>query len=200
MIDEGVIKFNCDWNYSDFITETEIPDLLAARKELFFLKLLGYDETEKVGYGNISIREKENRFIISGSQTGHIKELDKRGYCLVTETDIDKNYIGCTGLAKASSESLTHASIYLNVTRANAVIHVHHENLWKKILHCVPTTKPNVPYGTREMANEIVRLIHEEDLLNKKILVMAGHKDGVISFGENMDEAKKVLLSYYNKL
>jgi ribulose-5-phosphate 4-epimerase/fuculose-1-phosphate aldolase len=200
MIDEGVIKFNCHWNESDFVTETDISELLSVRNDMFSLKLIGYDDEEKVGYGNISMREKQNQFIISGSQTGHIEDLKKEGYCLVTETDIDKNYVNCTGLTKASSESLTHASIYFHVKDANAVIHVHNALLWNSLLNVAPTTGKNVPYGTRDMANEITRLIDEEDLLNKKILAMAGHKDGVIAFGKDLSQAKEVLLLYYNKL
>ena len=50
------------------------------------------------------------------------------------------------------------------------------------------------------MANEIKRLIKDEKLGEHKILAMAGHKDGVISFGKDFDEAFEVLMSYFNKL
>jgi ribulose-5-phosphate 4-epimerase/fuculose-1-phosphate aldolase len=200
MIDEGVIKFNCNWN-NFRLPEFDFSELLNVRNRLFQLKLIGYDETEKVGYGNISVRlESGNEFVISGTQTGHIAVLSETGLSHVYKADIQQNSVECSGPAKASSESLTHYSIYLHVTYANAVIHVHHEALWNSLLQKAPTTRKEIPYGTIEMANEIKRLITEEQLLDQKILAMAGHKDGVITFGKDLDEAMSVLLNYFQRL
>jgi ribulose-5-phosphate 4-epimerase/fuculose-1-phosphate aldolase len=200
MIDEGVIKFNCNWN-SFRLPEYDFSELLAVRNRLFELRLIGYDETERVGYGNISVRlQTNNEFVISGTQTGHIPVLTESGLSHVYKADIARNSVECSGPAKASSESLTHYSIYIHVEKVNAVIHVHHEALWKSLLQKTPTTREEIPYGTIEMANEINRLIHEEQLLDHKILAMAGHRDGVISFGKDLDEAMNVLLHYFEKL
>ncbi len=55
----------------------------------------------------------------------------------------------------------------------------------------VPTSNPDVPYGTPQMAKEMFRLFDEENLGVEKILVMAGHEDGIIYFGKDLDEAAK---------
>lgn len=201
MVDEGVIKYTCNWRLFNMPDDVDVSELLDRRNELFKLKLIGYDETDRVGYGNISMRVGEgNQFFISGSQTGHIEKLAFNGLSFVIEASVKNNSVDCCGPSVASSESLTHFSIYENVPEAKAVIHVHHAALWNSLLGKVPTTKKEISYGTIEMANEIKRLIKEEDLLKHKILAMAGHKDGVITFGKDFKEAFDVLMNYFNKL
>lgn len=200
MIDEGYIKFNCTWDQSSLPEVGDISDLLEARNTLFQKKLIGYDTHHKVGYGNISKRISGGKFLISGTQTGHIEKLDSTGYSFIESFNIDSNSVVCSGPAKASSESLTHASIYLLDADINAVVHVHNKKLWEFLLNKVPTTGKDVSYGTPAMARETGRLAKEETLLQKKIFVMAGHEDGVISFGKNMKEAMDVMLGYFNSL
>jgi L-ribulose-5-phosphate 4-epimerase len=194
MMDEGVIKFNCNWLPGELPAGINCTELLQTRNELFRLGLIGYDEKEKVGYGNISIRVNGNQFIISGTQTGHISVLSEDGLSFVSETIITANTVYCSGPAKASSESMTHAAIYQLVPAANAVIHIHNNEMWNKLKHQLPTTKAAIGYGTQAMANEIERLLKENDLLTHKLLVMAGHQDGIISFGETIGTAKMALL------
>ncbi|MGD1701730.1 hypothetical protein [Dapis sp. BLCC M229] len=57
----------------------------------------------------------------------------------------------------------------------------------------VPTSNPDVPYGTLQIAKEMFRLFDEENLGVEKILVMAGHEDGIICFGKDLDEAANIL-------
>jgi L-ribulose-5-phosphate 4-epimerase len=197
MMDEGVIKFNCNWVQSELPSGINFTELLQTRNELFRLGLIGFYETEKVGYGNISTRVNGNQFIISGTQTGHIPVLSKDQLSFVSETIIATNTVYCSGPAKASSESMTHAAIYQLIPAANAVIHIHHNEMWRKLKHLLPTTKADIGYGTQAMANEIERLLKENDLLAHRLLVMAGHQDGIISFGETMEAAAQVLLKYY---
>ena len=45
------------------------------------------------------------------------------------------------------------------------------------------------------MADEIRRLFHSDQLADKKILVMAGHDEGLISFGQNLTEATDLFLN-----
>ena len=63
----------------------------------------------------------------------------------------------------------------------------------------VPTTKKEVPYGTPEMANEIFRLFKETAVQQEKIIVMAGHDEGIISFGKDLEEAGEILLNFLTK-
>ena len=75
------------------------------------------------------------------------------------------------------------------------LIHVHSKELWKKLLHRVPTSSDLVEYGTPEMAEEIFRLMKHAELPKVKILVMAGHEEGIIAFGHTVAEAEQVLIS-----
>ena len=48
------------------------------------------------------------------------------------------------------------------------------------------------------MAYEIMKLFRENQVTKKRILIMGGHKEGIISFGKNLEEAGNVLLDYFN--
>ncbi|HZB11619.1 MAG TPA: class II aldolase/adducin family protein [Chryseolinea sp.] len=196
MNDEGVIKFNCQWTKSAPLDKPWISDLNVWRDKLYSLGLIGLNE-DGIGYGNISIRFRKNQFIISGSGTGKFKKLTEEHYALVTDYDVRKNSLCSTGSTIASSESLTHAMIYEHASDVNAVIHVHHFKIWKKLLSTLPATAENIEYGTPEMANEIVRLFNEQKLSEHKIFAMAGHYEGIVCFGENLSEAAELLLNEF---
>ena len=165
------------------------------RDKLYDLKLIGYYPQHKVGYGNISERYNQSKqFIISGTQTGNLTTLNTAHYSLVTYYDINKNALFYEGQIKASSESLTHAVVYDLSQQYNAVIHIHNRLLWEKLQGKVPMSNKNVPYGTPEMANEIFRLHYSSNLPDEKLLVMGGHEEGLISFGESLDEAGGIIL------
>ncbi len=201
MKDEGVIKFNCSWIEGPLPPGMHCSALLDTRNELYRQKLIGYDEAAQVGYGNISVRLGEsNTFLISGTQTGHIALLSESQLSCVQQADIDTNTVYCTGPAKASSESLTHAAIYQSIPSAHAVIHVHHKALWQYLLHHAPATAPNIGYGTTGMAGEINRLIGTTSLLTHKVIAMTGHEEGVIIFGETLDEAYAALMKEMEKV
>ena len=99
------------------------------------------------------------------------------------------------GPVKASSESLTHALLYETDKDINAVFHVHHRGIWKELMNVAPTTKKNIEYGTVSMAVEMRRLFKETDVAQQKIFVMAGHEEGIVTFGKTMDEAGEKILS-----
>jgi len=193
-MDEGYIKFNCKRIPSDDIPLDKVVDLNVWRKIMYDKGLIGM-YPDGIGFGNISIRCDENSFLISGTATGGIPDLDKSNYSLVTDYNLQTNSLICKGPINASSESLTHALIYESSPSTNAVIHIHNLDLWKRLMHKVPTSNEQVPYGTPEMANEIKRLFEETSLSNEKIIVMGGHEEGIISFGKNLEEAANVLLN-----
>ena len=62
------------------------------------------------------------------------------------------------------------------------------------LLDRVPTTSKAVAYGTPEMAYEIIRLFQMSDVRSEKIFIMAGHQDGVVTLGKNLEEAFQVLM------
>ena len=197
-MDEGVIKFHCDWFDKD-LAVTVPADLLHWRDRMQEAGLIGVYKAINIGYGNISVMQKEG-MLISGSQTGHIDQLKTEGYALVTEYSIDNNSLKCEGRVKASSESLTHLAFYEADEEIKAIVHVHHKALWESLLHKVPTSSATVPYGTPAMANEIKRLFIETNLPKRKLMAMAGHEEGLIAFGTTLKEAANLLLNALSDL
>jgi L-ribulose-5-phosphate 4-epimerase len=194
--DEGIIKFNCNWVRGSAPDAALIKELNEWRNRLYEKNLIGITPGG-IGYGNVSIRYRDNQFIITGSTTGKIEQLGPEHYTLVTEYSIDQNFLTTIGPIKASSESLTHAMIYECCPGANAVFHVHDKELWEKLLSTLPSTRKDVAYGTPQMAREIERLFKEAALDRHKIFAMGGHEDGVIAFGATPAEAGQILLDTY---
>ena len=170
------------------------------RSQLYELGLIG-EYSNGIGFGNLSIRlPNSTQLIISGSQTGGIPNLNAKHYSKVTDYSWQENYVTCQGLTKASSETLTHAAIYEADSKIDAVIHVHHLKLWQKLKNQVPTTDPDCAYGTPEMAADILRLCHQESTQQQQIIVMSGHEAGILSFGQNLNQAGKILLHYFSEI
>lgn len=195
MIDEGYIKFDCDWTEDAAIPDDEIADLIDWRNRLHAAGLIGYDDVNDVGFGNVSRREPGGRgFVISATQTGDIEIAAGAEFTRVIDYDIADNCIVCRGPLRASSESLTHASIYELDADYLAVVHVHSRLLWKSLAGKVPTTEAGIAYGTPEMAGEFRRLYRDTDLRDVRMAVMGGHEEGLISFGTTIDEAAERIL------
>lgn len=204
MRDEGVIKFECAWTPGPLPDYAKSGDLFDFRNQLYRDGLIGV-YPDGIGFGNISVRlsdsqptqnqspQNQPQFLISASQTGQIPSADAQHFALVTSFDLQRNSVSCVGPMKASSESMTHAIIYETFPQSSAVIHVHSNTHWQRLLGVVPTTVPHVPYGTPEMAAEVQRLARQADLSHQCILVMAGHEDGILSFGASLSAAYAVL-------
>lgn len=196
-LDEGYVKYRCDWQQAAPVAVQQIADLNACRQRLYQLGLIGmYDNG--IGFGNLSQRLGTSaQFIVSGTQTGHLPELGAEHYTTAIAFDLDANWLACRGPIQASSESLTHATLYASDPAIGAVVHVHHRALWESLLGRVPTTAAACAYGTPEMAREMQRLYRESDLPERRLLVMAGHEEGIISFGATVAAAEAVLLAAY---
>jgi len=195
VIDEGYTKYHVDWREGPAPDEETIAALNDCRNRLFDAGLIGHDAVHDVGYGNLSVRADDGAFIITGTQTGHIARTGAGHYSTVTGYDIEANTVRCVGPVQASSEALTHAAIYELDPGIHAIAHVHSAGLWRRLLNRIPTTSPNVPYGTPEMAREFGRLYRETDLAETGVAVMAGHDDGIVAFGADIDEASRRILA-----
>ena len=197
MMDEGYIKYRCEWAEEDVISANAVVDLTCFRDALYRLNFIG-EYPDGIGFGNVSQRLTNGvgKFMITGTQTGHLSTLTPADYAIVTAFNPAQNTLTCKGLRQASSESLTHGVIYRNHPAIGATIHVHHPQLWKRLLHQVPTTAATVPYGTPEMAAETQRLFKETPLLQQRIFVMAGHEDGIVTFGDTLQTAYRVLVQW----
>ncbi len=188
---EGYTKFACRW------TEEPIeiaPALLVAlarwRRELRQLGLVGAT-ADGTGFGNISARVGEAAFVITGSATGGLERLEPRHYALVEESRPRENWLACRGLTRASSESLTHAAVYRTLPWAGGVIHVHSPRMWERFAGTLPTTPPEAEYGTPEMAEAIAAAVRGARAAG--VVVMGGHRDGLIAFGADVDAAGAAL-------
>ncbi|MDA3927403.1 MAG: class II aldolase/adducin family protein [Prolixibacteraceae bacterium] len=187
--DEGYIKFNPSWNKSPIsIDASLLIQLNEIRAQLQAKNWLGV-LPNGIGFGNISIREKEsNQFIITGSATGKYSQLKEEHFSLVNHVTIEENKLECTGQIMASSESMSHAAVYIHNKKIKAIIHIHDNNLWKKYLNKLPSSSINAAYGTPQMALSIAEKIKQLKT-NSGVLIMGGHSDGIIAFGNNLDNA-----------
>lgn len=199
MIDEGYTKFIVDWTDRKPLSARETAELERWRRPLFDAGLVGYYEELGIGFGNISVRAADaGQFIVSGTQTGHLRTTGPQHYAVVTSYDIAANRVSCRGAVQASSESLTHAAIYELSPTVGAVVHIHDMNMWNELKSKASTTHADVAYGTTEMAEEFKRLFRETDFAETGIAAMAGHESGIVSIGPSLQEAANRVLQLHN--
>jgi ribulose-5-phosphate 4-epimerase/fuculose-1-phosphate aldolase len=188
------IKFSCERVAAEITSFGGLAELNVHRRKLLDLSLIGVDPNG-VGFGNLSVRDRATEnFYITGSATGGIHELTVANCAKVVAFDFERNRVRYEGSALPSSESLTHAAIYESDATAGAIIHCHNSELWGALLNEAPTTSKTAEYGTPEMANEIMQLFTRSDVQSRKIVVMAGHEGGILTFGKDLEEAFAVLM------
>lgn len=196
MIDEGYTKYDVDWTDRRPVDLPEVAELDRWRRRLYDAGLVGQYEDSGIGYGNISVRiGRGPEFLISGTRTGHLRHTGREHYALVTNADAANNSVTCRGAVQASSESLTHASVYALDSSTGAVVHVHDDLLWERLKDTLPTTDAGVPYGTPGMAEEFARLWRDGGLADAGVAIMAGHESGIVSFGRDLQEATERVLT-----
>jgi ribulose-5-phosphate 4-epimerase/fuculose-1-phosphate aldolase len=206
---EGIIKYKCEQIYSDVVEHKQIVDINLIRTFLFDLQLIGVDYTENtegIGFGNISKKLTDSKFIISGSGTGINRILSAKDYSIVEECDINENFVRCSGIVAASSESLSHFAIYQQLKNVNYVIHIHSLEIWNNYLNKLPTTDKKAEYGTPDMAWSIQKCIlrnlnknienSNKNIENslKNIIIMTGHLAGMLFYGDNLNEIYKSII------
>ena len=196
--DEGYIKYNMHWEKSPPVGFLKFDELIKYRNILRSLNLIGV-YPNGIGFGNVSCRVSAYpEFLISGTQTAEVIIADEFHFSRVYDFNTESNTVYCKGPVKASSEALTHAAIYQADVGINAVIHMHHPNLWKALLNKVTTIDKNIAYGTPQLAKKIAELLMDDETLKReKIFVTAGHEDGIFVFGETVVEAFGVLSSVF---
>ncbi len=197
-IDEGYIKYKSYWTKAPVPYAAVTEELETWRQPLLAAGLIGHYEELGIGYGNISIRCGEpGQFLISGTQTGHIENTDKTHYSLVTSYNTHANIVCSVGPVQASSEAMTHAAIYGLDSNIGAIVHGHSHVLWQSLLNRLPTTGADVAYGTPQMADEFRRLYRDTAFRETGLAVMAGHEDGILSFGTTIEEATRKILDLF---
>ncbi len=191
---EGVVKYTVKHETARITFPPEMPDLMSWRRRLRALELIGAD-ADGLGYGNLSIRLYGSpSFLITGSQSSGLGEVDQRHFARVTVVDLDKNFLRSSGERPPSSEALTHAALYQVSGAIRAVVHVHSRVIWTAHVHRLPTTRDDVLYGTPEMGYEMIRLHKRGALGRLGVIVMGGHQDGIIAFGPTLSDAAGEIL------
>jgi ribulose-5-phosphate 4-epimerase/fuculose-1-phosphate aldolase len=202
MIGEGYVKYAARHTNAPAIeVPHEIPhwtELNEARTKLHKLGLVGINPAG-IGFGNLSIRFRGDEFLISGTATGAAEVLTLAQYCLVCSVDIERNQIVSTGPVQASSEAMTHGVIYRSCPGAHCVIHVHSRAVFDGMLRdkC-PATPENAAYGTPEIALAIGKCAAELGG-NEGSIALAGHDEGVISYGPTVERAFALISDLYKK-
>ena len=191
---EGIVKYTLQHVSAPITVPAEMPELLSCRRRLRALGLIGAD-ADGVGYGNLSVRLYSSpRFLITGSQSSGLGDVDQRHFAIVTVVDLDRNALRSTGETQPSSEALTHAALYQVDGAIRAVVHVHSGTIWNAYRNRLPTTREDAAYGTPAMGYEMIRL-HKRSAIGKQgVVVMGGHQDGVIAFGPSPTAAAGEIL------
>lgn len=205
-LEDGVVKFQQTFNLKSPLERSIISELNGWRNTLYQFKLIGQDKSRYGGYGYGNISQKlfpncflknKNKFVITGTQTGGLAELEELHYTTVLEYYPKKNLVIVEGPIEASSESMTHGTIYDLDENIRFVFHAHSPEIWKSANKLdIPITNEKVEYGTPEMAEEVNRLYRDTNMKDKKMFSMGGHEDGVITFGNDAQEAGKTMLKY----
>ncbi len=207
MDDEGVTKFQLQFRPGPPPQRRTIATLNAWRTVLHRLGLVAQDPEryEGVDFGNVSIRATGNPpdphrplFWISGTQTGRIAMLDTRHYCGVLDYDLAHNLLIAAGPIPPSSESLTHAALYRAAPSVRCVLHVHSPDLWRHAERLgIPIIDRRIAYGTPGMADAVGRLGATTHLPG--LLAMAGHLDGIVAYGSQINETASTLILYLSR-
>lgn len=194
MNETGSVKFKCEQLPAEVPRFPGFDQLNEYRRKLVDLGMIGID-ANGISFGNISVRgDARSEFYVTGSGTGGLAELSPVDCAKVVAYDFARNWLKCEGGRVASSESLTHAAVYESDAAIRAVIHCHNVKLWSALLDKAPTTPKKVAYGTPEMAQAVQQLFERTDVKTKRIFVMAGHEGGLVTFGNDLAEAFRVLI------
>lgn len=200
---EGVIKFDLHFTPASPLPAEELRELGAWRTILRRLGLVGQDAARYggFGFGNLSRRLSnepgEERFIITGTQTGGAECLGPEGYAVVRECRPEANGVVAEGPVRPSAEALTHGTLYSLDPAVRWVMHVHSPEIWSRTAQLgIPRTSPGVAYGTAELAAEIRSLLSDPRVFRSRILSVQGHEDGIFVFGSGAEETGTVVLRH----
>ena len=206
---EGVIKFRAAHRREALEPRRYgalAAELGAWRRVMRELGVLGQDPARYggAGFGNVSTRvgppgsgPGRRAMLVSGTQTGGREVLALDDWCVVERYEVEENRVVSRGLVEPSSEAMTHGAIYDLGPHIRCVLHGHAPALWRRARALrVPCTGVEVAYGTPAMAREVGRLAREAALVERGILAMGGHEDGVVAFGRSVEEAGGVLVRW----
>ena len=195
---EGYVKYNALHKDAPAIEAPLWEELNGARTKCRKLGLVGVCPNG-IGYGNLSVRHGNEEFLISGTATGAKPVLEKRDYCLVKSFDIARNSVTSEGPVQASSESMTHGAVYLARKGVNCVIHIHSKKIFDSMIRGNYSSTPKeAAFGTPDIALAIGKCAQDSGKDEGQI-VLAGHDEGIIAYGANIQRALELIMELYNK-
>ena len=196
MRDEGYIKYTAKHITASAVEMPQWAELNEARNNLYKLGLVGV-YPNGIGFGNVSARFSGEEFLISGTETGVKPVLSPSDYCIVKSFDITHNHVVSSGPIQASSESMTHGAVYRSCPAANCVIHIHSKTIFDNMIRdCYPATPIAAAFGTPDIAVAIGNIVSDK---GEGQIVMAGHEEGIITYGATIQRALSLILELYNK-
>jgi ribulose-5-phosphate 4-epimerase/fuculose-1-phosphate aldolase len=190
------------------LPDAVLRELNAWRRMMYMTELIGQTPARYSGYGfgNISCRldildaqcqpGDQPRFVITGTQTGGAPNLGPQDYVVVTACHPHANRLVAEGPVRPSSESLTHGMLYALDDEIRWVMHAHSPHIWLNAQALGVPMTGDVPYGTPEMADAVRELWDTSNMAELGIFGMAGHEDGIVTFGHTAEEAGFVMLGY----
>lgn len=196
---EGVIKYRLDYRPGPLpaAAAAAVAALQGWFSRCRALGLIGRDPARYDGfaYGNLS-RRSDGGFLISATQTGGQTALGPADLAWVSDFDPAADWLLAQGPARPSSEALTHAQVYRTAPDINGVIHAHSPEIWRRARDLgLAATPGDAAYGTPAMAAAVATLMLTGPTTRfPGVLVMGGHQDGVLAYGEDLDSAGARLL------
>jgi len=131
--------------------------------------------------GNLSFRTTGG-FMINRT-AGDLRSITPEEFVEVLRADLANRELTVAGGHEPSSESMMHAAIYAARPDVNAVFHGHSQRVLDQASSLrLPVTEHEQPYGTAELAAEILKVLEWQ-----KIVVMRNH--GFVTVGRTMAEA-----------
>ncbi|MDI6806550.1 MAG: class II aldolase/adducin family protein [Candidatus Aenigmarchaeota archaeon] len=131
--------------------------------------------------GNLSFRLGKKIVITAGG--ANLGKLEKDDLVEVIDCDVDNKIVKVIGKKEPSSETMLHWFIYKKRPEVNAVLHGHDKGVMKKAEKLnLPITEKEQPYGTLELAMEVLKILDDHDYIILK-------NAGILSLGKNVEEA-----------
>ncbi|MCK4814639.1 class II aldolase/adducin family protein [bacterium] len=142
--------------------------------------------------GNLSIRSAADMIITPSGIP--FNELKRDDFVEVVDYSLEEPAVNVKGKHEPSSESIMHLMIYRARPGIQAIFHGHND----KVLIAadqmgIPTTKKKQPYGTEQLAREVMNILDQNNFL-----VMKDH--GFICYGNSIQEAGDNTLKVFHKV
>ncbi len=144
--------------------------------------------------GNVSLRVEGGMVIKAGGKP--LGRLTRKDIILVVEYDQKTNTARVKGKFEPSSETPVHYLVYKNFPEVNAIVHAHdplvlkNSELVEKLK--IKTTAREIPYGTLELAREVIGRLKESGYVFIK-------NHGSIAIGKDLKDAMDLMLQIHRK-